>query len=98
MNNWYYNMFGTPSSVEEDKDKYVIVINALGIAKEDTKVEVSDGMLKISGESNYTQLREKYRLPSGVDLEGITAESKDGILTVIIPKSDQARGKLIEVK
>lgn len=42
--------------------------------------------------------RRQINLPTAVDPSGVSAELKDGVLTIILPKAEQARAKKIQVK
>ena len=49
-------------------------------------------------ERHYGEFRRFIPLPSAVDAEHISAEYKDGVLTVKVPKTEAAKPKKIEVK
>jgi HSP20 family protein len=73
------------------------------VKKEDVKVTVDDGMLTLSGERRqkeeqqqeklhkletfYGSFSRSFALPDTVDEAGIRAESKDGVLTIHVPKT-----------
>jgi len=86
-----------------------------GVAPEAVKLEVNDGVLTISGEKkeetkdeqtkevrecSYGSFTRSMTLPEDADAEHITATSKNGILTVSIPRKapDQSRVRKIEVR
>jgi HSP20 family protein len=94
--------------VETDKDVRVTA-ELPGMEESDIDVRVSNGMLIISGEkkvdremdeNGYT-LRERsfgrvertLPLPEGIDGKAAEATFKSGVLTVTIPKTNQARSK-----
>ena len=102
-------------NTKETKDSYKIEIAAPGFAKENFKLEVEDQTLTISAENteNKTDENEKwtrkeyhfagfkrsFTLPKTVNAEKITAEYKDGILNVILPKMEEGKSKgAIEIK
>lgn len=98
----------------EDKDKYTVTLEIPGLKKEDMHVSVHDGVLTVSGErreekqvaENMAHRRERYfgkfsrsvSLPLSVSADKVTATYKDGILTVEIPKAEEAKPKTVEVK
>jgi HSP20 family protein len=100
--------------VYEEKDNFVVKAELPGMKKEDISVSLHDGNLIISGErKNETKGEgaEVYRaeryvgkfqrsvsLPAQVTAGKVTAEYKDGILTVTLPKSEEAKPKQIEVQ
>lgn len=98
----------------QTKDNLVVKSTIAGVRPEDIDVTVNDNVLTISGErTQQDEVREKdyylqecywgefsrsVELPEEFDAEGISAEIKDGILTVVIPKSEKAKPKKIMVK
>jgi HSP20 family protein len=100
--------------VYEDKDNVFVKAEIAGLKKEDIDVSVEDDVLTISGERKSEEKSadtETHRtecftgsfhravtLPSGVEAARVTAQYKDGILTVTLPKSEASKPKQIEVK
>jgi HSP20 family protein len=100
--------------IYEDKDKYVVNAELPGMRREDIDVSLDGNTLTISGERKQEEEKkegENYRseryfgrfqrcvtLPSGVDANKIQASYKDGVLTVTLPKSEEAKPKQIQVK
>ncbi len=99
--------------ISEQEDRYLVDADLPGLEKEDIKVEVEDNVLSITGErrleeekeeQNY-HLRERvygkfsrsFRLPAKVDANKINASFKNGVLSLIIPKTEDAKPKQIEV-
>ncbi|HLG16153.1 MAG TPA: Hsp20/alpha crystallin family protein [Blastocatellia bacterium] len=71
--------------------------NVLTIAGE-RKPEEGDGHSYHRQERSYGQFLRSFTLPPFVDTKNITAESKDGMLLVSLPKVEEAKAKQIEVK
>jgi len=98
--------------IEEREDAWIVEAELPGVKPEDVNVEVRGSELAISGEIKERQregiLRRRTRktgefdyhitLPGDADAEHIDAELRDGILTVRIPKPEQARPRRIDVK
>ncbi|MDB6023570.1 MAG: small heat shock protein Hsp20 [Pedosphaera sp.] len=100
--------------VYEDEQNVVVKAELPGLKKEEIQVSLEDGALSISGERKSEQKVEgaqTYRserfagafqrsitLPSAVKNDGVKADYKDGILTVTLPKAEEAKRKQIEVK
>lgn len=100
--------------IAEDEKEYVINAELPGVRKEDVKVTVESGVLSISGErktekeekgKKYHRVEQTYgtfirsfTLPEGSSGEKISAEFRDGILKVRLPKDEKAKAKAIEVK
>jgi len=94
-------------------DNVVAVVEVPGMRKEDINVSLHDGMLTIGGERNSSSAGEgenatrterfqgKFRrsisLPARVDSGKVNATYKDGILTVTLPKAEDAKPKKVEV-
>jgi HSP20 family protein len=99
--------------VYEDKDNIVIKAELPGMKREDIEVSLHDNTLSISGERKAESKHkdaEVYRsersvgrfqrtisVPSPVALDKVKAEYKDGILTVTLPKTEEAKPKQIKV-
>lgn len=102
-----------PFDVYEEKDKYVVKAELPGMKKEDINVSLHNGDLIISGERKgetkgegteiyraeryFGKFQRSVSLPATVAAGKVTADYKDGVLTVTIPKSEEARPKQIEV-
>jgi HSP20 family protein len=100
--------------VYEEKDHFVVKAELPGMKKEDISVTLHDGTLIISGERKgetknegtefyraerfFGKFQRAVSLPPTVAANNINAEYKDGILTVTLPKSEEAKPRQIEVK
>lgn len=98
---------------ETDHD-FVLTADLPGIAREDLDLTVVDGRLTIKGqrrresdskegnvhrvERAYGTFTRAFDLPAAVDPETVAATYKDGVLTVTVPKAEEAKPKQIEVK
>jgi len=96
--------------ISETEGEYVFRAVLPAVRKEDVKVTYEGGMLTLSGERAYSEKQkdEKFHkvesfygnfsrsfvLPEVIDAEAITAEAKDGVLTVHIPKTKMETKKL----
>ena len=99
--------------VYEDKDKFSVKAELPGMKKEDLDIALQGNTLTISGERKHEEEKkegENYRseryfgrfqrsltLPAPVDARKIQASYKDGILTITLPKSEEAKPKQIPV-
>ncbi|MGC1729091.1 MAG: Hsp20/alpha crystallin family protein [Steroidobacteraceae bacterium] len=102
--------------ISETREEYLIRAALPAVKKEDVNVTVEDGMLTLAGErqqteelkdekfhkveSFYGNFSRSFALPECVNEKGITADSKDGVLTVHIPKTkvEAARPTTIKVQ
>ena len=99
--------------VYEDKDDFTIVAEVPGMTKDDIEVSLHNDCLSISGErkgDTRRQEAEVYRaerffgrfqrtitLPTTVAGDKVKAQYKDGVLTITLPKTEEAKPKQIDV-
>jgi HSP20 family protein len=99
--------------VSETDQEYLIRAALPAVKKEDVKVTYEDGVLTLSGErrqeqeqkdvkyhrveSYYGNFSRSFMLPDAIDADAIKAESKDGILTIHLPKSKSEAKKLTTI-
>lgn len=100
--------------LHEDKDNFVVKVEVPGMKREDIEVTLHEGALSISGERKSDEKFEDaqvYRserfvgrfqrtinLPASVAADKIKAQYKDGVLTVTLPKTEEAKPKQINVQ
>jgi len=100
--------------VAEEDNEYVVKLELPGVNKDDVKITVESNTLTIRGEKksekeskekNYHRMERSYgsfqrsfTLPTSVKNDKIDAEYKDGILSITLPKAEEAKPKQIEVK
>lgn len=108
-----FGPWNPPIDVFEDKDSLTVKAELPGMKKEDIELSLHDGCLSISGERKSESKHEGaelYRterfvgrfqrtvsLPTPVATDKIKAEYKDGVLMVILPKTEEAKPKKIDV-
>jgi len=94
-------------NIIEGNQEFKVEVAAPGLNKEDFKVHVEKNVLEISAEKkeetvsenkkflrkefNYSEFKRTFSLPSSVDAEKIKATHTNGVLTVEIPKRDEAK-------
>ncbi|HWD92976.1 MAG TPA: Hsp20/alpha crystallin family protein [Verrucomicrobiae bacterium] len=99
--------------VMESKDKLTVKAELPGFKREDLDVSVHENNLVISGERKtedeqkeaefyrserfYGRFQRSISLPYSVDTGKIDARYRDGVLTITLPKSEQAKAKQIQV-
>ena len=96
----------------QSSDNVVAVVEIPGMRKEDIDISLHDGMLTIAGERESSssegenaerterfsgKFRRSISLPTRVDAGKVSATYKDGILTVTLPKAEDAKPKKVEV-
>lgn len=103
-----------PVDISETGQEYLIRATLPAVKKDDVEITVEDGMLTLSGErrqkeeqkeekfhkveSLYGSFSRSFTLPDAIDAAAITAESKDGVLTIHVPKTKAEDKKLTTIK
>lgn len=101
-------------NVEENEEAFYVSAEIPGMKKDDIKIAFQDNVLTISGEKkeekkhkekNYHRIERSFgkfsrsvNIPAGVMLDKIEAEYENGVLYITIPKAEEAKPKMIEVK
>ena len=102
------------TDIAEHDDRYEIKMDFPGLTKEDVKISYNDGQLTISGERkfesdnkdvkyhrierSYGKFFRSFSVPNKIKEDKIEANFKDGLLTIILPKAEEAKPKEIEIK
>ena len=97
----------------EDKDNLYVKVELPGMKREEIDVSLHEGRLSVSGERKSEQKHEDgevYRaerffgrfqrtvmLPAPVAAEKVKAQYQEGILTITLPKTEEAKPKHIDV-
>ena len=104
-------------NITENKDEYNVSLAVPGMKKDDFKIDVSGNMLTISCEKDetkeendkkytrkeysYSSFSRSFTLPDEVNREKIDAKYGDGLLTISLPRKEEAKkftAKQIAVK
>ena len=72
--------------------------HVLSISSDEVKRELSEGTSLIAGEITLPAFERCFSLPESADEERISADYKNGILLITIPKKEKALPRRIEVK
>ena len=99
--------------LHEDKDNFYVRAELPGMKKEDIELALHEGCLSLSGERKsersqagaevlraerfFGRFQRTVALPSPVATDKVKAQYKDGILTVTLPKAEEAKPKHIDV-
>ena len=102
-----------PVDIFENGDNLVLKAELPGINPDDVEVRVEDNTLYLKGErkfekevkeQNYHRVERSYgtftrtfSLPNSVDSDKVGAEYKDGVLTLTMPKKEEAKPKTIKI-
>jgi len=101
------------ADISETDKEYVIRAELPAVKKEDIQVSLEEGMITIKGErkqqkedksekvhrmeSFYGSFERRFSLPENVNAEAVHCDSKDGILTVHIPKTESPKQKAKQI-
>ncbi|UKJ06271.1 Hsp20/alpha crystallin family protein [Solitalea lacus] len=101
-------------NVVENADGYAIELAVPGLKKDDFNIDLEKNTLTVSVEKeneskeegknyhrrefSYTSFKRSFNLPETVDVEKIGAEYKDGVLSLTIPKKEEAQLKAKQIK
>jgi len=100
--------------VREEQDRYRVTVDLPGMTKEDIELTFENDVLNITGERKsevekdegrlhrseryYGKFTRALRFSGDVKHQEIDANFKDGVLTITLPKAEEARKRKIEVK
>ena len=100
--------------ISETEKEYIIKAELPEVKKEEVKVSVENGVLTLQGERkqekeekgkkyhrierSYGSFMRSFSIPDDADEAAVSAEFKDGVLSVHLRKSEKAKPKSIEVK
>lgn len=103
-----------PTDVVEETRQYLVTLDLPGMKREDISISLDKGVLSIQGErkrehesieGGYTRYERAsgsftrtFSLPTIIDSKKIDAKYQEGVLTVVLPKSEEAHPRSIEVK
>lgn len=101
-------------SVNESAEQVTVRVELPGVSKEDIAVNVNNDVLTISGERkaperkeneqyirneiSYGKFERSLSLPYPVDVEKVMASQENGVLTVVLPKHENAKPKQITIR
>ncbi|MBN1697586.1 MAG: Hsp20/alpha crystallin family protein [Spirochaetales bacterium] len=100
--------------VRENENDYVVEADIPGFTEKDIDVSVNGDLLTISSKKDETKEEKKkgyiikerrstafsrsFTLPKNIDRDKIDAHFKNGVLSLSLPKTEQAKPKQIDVK
>ena len=101
------------TDIHENENEVLLDIELPGLEKSDIKVEVKDGVLTVSGERtreneskdenchrlerHYGRFERTFTLSDAIEADKVSAEYKNGVLGLQLPKAEKAKPKEIEV-
>jgi HSP20 family protein len=101
------------ADIYETNDALNVVLEMPGVDKNSVDIRVEDGVLKIEGRLDFSKYQglqplyteynvghysRSFRLSSKIDQNKIAAELNDGVLSLVLPKVEEAKPRTIQVK
>lgn len=99
--------------VRENGNSIKLIADLPGVKRDDIDINLVGSTLTVSGkreaeerrqdeqlhtfERSFGQFTRSFTLPDYVDLEHITSNLQDGVLTVVVPKSAQSKTRKIQI-
>ncbi len=100
-----------PVDIYETDDALTVVVDLPGVGKDNVDVRVEENVLTIKGNADYEPpanlllgefniqgYYRQFQLSDEVNQGRISAESKNGVLTIHLPKAEKSKPKQIKVK
>jgi HSP20 family protein len=100
-----------PVDIYETENALSVIADLPGVQKKDVNINVDQNILTIKGKVQYEPPKgsvrnefslinffRQFQLSDEVDQAKITAESKNGVLTITLPKAEKAKPRQIAVK
>jgi HSP20 family protein len=106
-------MFLPAADIFEGQNDLTLILEMPGVEKNNVDVHVEGGVLIVEGRLDLTKYQgmqplyteynighysRSFRLSSKIDQSKIAAEMKDGVLTLKLPKAEEAKPRSIQVK
>jgi len=101
-----------PINVFQRGDDFVAIIELPGLDKDDVEIEAKENAIRISGKKTikYDQTASVHRrervsgvfdrtisVPIEIDPDGITAQYRDGVLALLIPRAESEKPRTIKI-
>jgi HSP20 family protein len=102
-----------PVDIQETTDAYRLVAELPGMTKEDITITLENNVLRLSGERKFEKDAKKesyqrvertygtfaraFTLPSQVNHDKVEAAFENGLLTIVVPKAEQAKPRKITI-
>lgn len=105
-------LFVPVADIYEAPDAISVVLEMPGVQKSDVAIDVEDGVLTVQGQIDLTKYKglqplyteynighyaRSFRLSSKIDQNKIAAEMKDGVLSLRLPKVEEAKPRTIKI-
>lgn len=101
------------TDIFETEDALTVVLEMPGVGRDNIDVSVENGLLTVEGKINFNKYeglqplyseysigpyRRSFRISSRIDQDKIRADLRDGVITLVLPKAEEAKPRRIEVR
>jgi len=100
-----------PVDLCETAEAFVLTAELPGVTREQVRIEVADGRISLQGrrdarvpceqyhqvERGHGEFARSFSLPVPVEVERISADLRDGVLTVVVPKAPDRGPRRVDV-
>ena len=106
-------IFLPATDIYESEDALTVVLEMPGVDKENVDVRIEDGVLNVEGRLDFSKYQNlvpiyteynignyarSFRLSAKIDQNKIAAEINDGVLSLLLPKVEEAKPRTIQVR
>jgi HSP20 family protein len=109
-----FNTWAPALDVYENNESVIVRAEVSGMRKEDIDISLQDNVITVSGERKnekkyeggktsreerlFGRFTRSIALPKQVDVSAVKATYKDGLLTVTLPKAEEAKPRQIQIQ
>jgi HSP20 family molecular chaperone IbpA len=101
------------TDIFETEDALTVILEMPGVDRDNIEVSVENGLLTVEGKINFKKYeglqpiyseynigpyRRTFRISSRIAQDKIRAEMRDGVMSLILPKAEEAKPRRIEVR
>ncbi len=106
-------VFVPAADIYEAENGLTVILEMPGVEKKNVEINIEDGVLNVEGRIDLTKYQglqplyteynighytRSFRVSNKIDQSKIAAEMKDGILSLTLPKVEEAKPRTIQVK
>jgi HSP20 family protein len=105
--------FSPTTDIFETDEALTMLLEMPGVDRENIEISVENGVLTVEGKINFGKyeglqpvyseynigpFRRSFRISSRIDQDSIKAEMQSGVITLVLPKAEEAKPRRIEIK
>jgi HSP20 family protein len=105
--------FSPTTDIFETDEALTMLLEMPGVDRENIEISVENGVLTVEGKINFSKyeglqpvyseynvgpFRRSFRISSRIDQDKIKAEMQSGVITLVLPKAEEAKPRRIEIK